>query len=114
MSEQPIQEMKQSEFIGNRLRVDVERSQRVCHACGNIRSPLDQPREGYSESLHIVVREHKTVNAHPRPGIDIESSPQIIADVRFWRNGGPEDYLCNDCIRLAARILIKRLEEIAS
>lgn len=82
---------------------------RVCHACGTPRTPLDPPRKGYSESVHIIVREHKAIDT-----TDIETSPQLIADFRFWRNGGPEDHLCNDCIRLAARLLIKRLEELAS
>ncbi len=77
-----------------------------------MRTPLDVRRRGYMESVHIQVSEHKAINAHPAPDIYIESSPTIVADARFWRNGGPEDHLCNDCVRLAARLLIKRLEEL--
>lgn len=85
---------------------------RYCKTCGAHIGPLQRPEGGYHWTDLIVVRDHKSINTKPVPGRQIEHSPQLVAAFSIHRNGGCEDDICCDCIKLAARVMRDRLDAL--
>ena len=65
-----------------------------CSTCG--KKPGLRPfSDGYSNhDIFVQVNEFKHVEGKG------ESRPQLIGLVQIYRNGGPEDPVCDDCILL--------------
>jgi hypothetical protein len=83
-----------------------------CQTCGSKLNPLAKVHNGYSCTSIVVVKEHRPVNSRPAPGVTLESSPQLTVSMHVCRNGGTEDRLCAECIKVAARALRKQLDLI--
>lgn len=73
----------------------VDRSAHCC-LCGALRRPTHKPSESYSNGSRILImKEH-------RPMLEgrWEQSPQMIASVQLYRNGGTapgQTHICDDC-----------------
>lgn len=79
-----------------------------CATCGQPRGIAPQ-RQSYSDLQVIEVRDHLDL----RPG-RAEESPQLLASVSVWRNGGvgEQTHLCDRCLRLSLRLLRERIDRL--
>jgi hypothetical protein len=69
-----------------------------CQTCGAV--ILSPPIRCFQRTDLVVVNRFREVNSRPAPGVILESSPQLAVRLSVVRNGGPEDPICEGCIRL--------------
>lgn len=83
-----------------------------CTTCGVRLSPLQTRRGGFSFNRLEQVRRHRTVTPNPVLGVFIEQEPSLCLHVNIWRSGGSADDVCDECVKVGARILRDELDAI--
>lgn len=79
-----------------------------CATCGQPRGVSPQRRD-FSDLQVIEVGKHHDL----RPG-RAEESPQLLASLGVWRNGGTSErtHLCDRCLQLGLRMLRERIDRL--
>jgi hypothetical protein len=78
-----------------------------CATCGVKLSPFDKREGGYS--WHPVINVNEI-----RPMYDgrAEQAPQLLILLSIYRNGGPEDPVCDGCIKAALTKIQEHMGEL--
>lgn len=86
-------------------------SRKFCHCCGAWRR-LEALRCSIGIHECVQVEEYKRLSRPP--GACYEQSPQLIAGVGVYRNGGTSEdhHICNDCLQLGLRYARDRINEL--
>ncbi len=83
-----------------------------CQCCGAPRG-LAAPRAALSIHDLLFVKDHKDV-AHPA-GFIVEQSPQLIASLQVYRNGGGlegREHICDDCLLIGLRHIRQQIDAL--
>lgn len=81
-----------------------------CCLCGEVRRPTQAPVEGFSNDSRIIqMADHREM----REG-RWEASPQMIASVSIYRNGGTlpgQTHICDGCIVVGLEALERFIKQ---
>lgn len=85
-----------------------------CCQCGAPRKVTQAPVANLSRHDILVMKDFRTINSNPAPGVMNEMSPQLFASFSMYRNGGTDSntHICDECFVVGLKHIQCRVTEL--